>query len=77
MTPVAPLIAGPSPARALREARAWSGLTQAQVAARAGIPLGTYVAWERGSREVFVWRLAQLADALGVSATDLILWSIR
>ncbi len=55
--------------KALREK---AGLTQAQMAARAGVPFRTYQNWEGGFREPRLQALAPLADALGVTVDELI-----
>ena len=50
----------------VRAAREAQGLTQAHVADLIGAETATYSAWERGSREVPVDRLGEIARALGV-----------
>ncbi len=50
----------------LRRLRGAAGLTQMQLAERAGIPLATLRHWEHDRREPLVSALFKLADALGV-----------
>ena len=75
-------LAGPSIARALREARAirvargWPALSQRAVARKVGVSTVAYVQWERGTREVLITRLPALAEALGVTVVDLVTWSV-
>jgi len=54
---------------ALREAK---GLTQAAVAAKLGITLGRYGHYERGFRRLPVQLVAQLAEALECSESELL-----
>jgi transcriptional regulator with XRE-family HTH domain len=57
----------PSFAERLRELRKQAGVTQAQLAERSGIPLGSIRNYEQGQREPY-WNVAfRLATALGVS----------
>lgn len=57
----------------LCKAREDKGLTQAQVAASAGIPLSTYKKYELGSPPPPGDRIGALARALGISADELVL----
>jgi len=59
-------------ARRLREVRDAQGLTQRDVAARAGLSLGFVGAVERGRMAATVDTLARLAAALEVGAADLV-----
>lgn len=52
--------------RAERAARKWS---QAELAARAGIPRVTYIRYETGDRRPSLVQVAQIASALGLSLT--------
>jgi transcriptional regulator with XRE-family HTH domain len=54
------------PAR-LRELRGQAGLTQDQLAERAGVKRDAVARWERGAREPSWSNVVALADALGVS----------
>jgi transcriptional regulator with XRE-family HTH domain len=56
----------------LRQFREQAGLTQSEVANRAGIPFRSYQNWETGSREPRLQALPSLADALGVTVNDLL-----
>ena len=58
----------------LKEARMATGMTQREVAAKTGIPLGTLRRWEQGVNEPDTESLIMLADLYGVS-TDQILGS--
>lgn len=57
----------------LSKAREGKGLTQAQVAANAGIPLSTYKKYEVGSQPPPGDRIGALARALGISADELVM----
>ena len=67
-------LAGPSLARALREARAHADLSREQVAARVGCSPSAVGTWEHG-RDLRADRLPRLAEALGVSVETLIAWA--
>jgi transcriptional regulator with XRE-family HTH domain len=54
-------------ARRLRELREAAGLTQEQLAARAGVKRDAIARWERGAREPAWGNVLALAEALGVS----------
>jgi transcriptional regulator with XRE-family HTH domain len=56
----------------LRRLREQAGLTQTQMAAKAGVPFRSYQNWETGSREPRIAALSTLAEALGVSVDMLI-----
>jgi transcriptional regulator with XRE-family HTH domain len=49
----------------LKEVREAAGLTQAQLAERSGIPLGTIREYEQNKREPLVSKAGKLARALG------------
>jgi transcriptional regulator with XRE-family HTH domain len=51
----------------LRELRAGVGLTQEQLAEKAGVKRDAVARWERGNREPSWSNVVALADALGVS----------
>jgi transcriptional regulator with XRE-family HTH domain len=51
----------------LRELREEAGLTQAALAERSGLPLGSVRGYEQGQREPLWTVIYRLADALGVS----------
>jgi len=57
----------------LSKAREDKGLTQAQVAGIAGIPLSTYKKYEAGSQPPPGDRIGSLARALGISADELVM----
>jgi transcriptional regulator with XRE-family HTH domain len=54
--------------KGLREGR---GLTQAQLAERSGVPLGSLRNYEQGHRTPLLDQAAKLAKALGCSLDDL------
>ncbi|MHB2169980.1 helix-turn-helix domain-containing protein [Alsobacter sp. R-9] len=54
--------------RAWRETR---GLTQAELAERLGATAATVSRWESGDRGLLVEQLVDIADVLGILATDL------
>jgi transcriptional regulator with XRE-family HTH domain len=56
----------------LRRLRERFGLTQTEMARRAGVPFRSYQNWEMGSREPRLDGLSALAKALGVSADELL-----
>ncbi len=56
----------------LRRFRERAGLTQSEVASRAGVPFRSYQNWETGSREPRLQALPSLADALEVTVNDLL-----
>jgi transcriptional regulator with XRE-family HTH domain len=56
----------------LRLLREQAGLTQTEMAKRAGVPFRSYQNWEAGSREPRIQALAALAAALGVTVDELI-----
>lgn len=53
-------------AETLRAERAAARLTQAELAAKSGIPRVTYLRYESGERRPNVVQIAQIADGLGV-----------
>lgn len=57
----------------LSKAREDKGLTQAQLAVSAGIPLPTYKKYESGTQQLPGDRIGALARALGISADELIM----
>jgi transcriptional regulator with XRE-family HTH domain len=57
----------------LSKAREDKGLTQAQVAVIAGIPLSTYKKYEAGAQPPPGDRIGALARALGISADELVM----
>lgn len=58
------------PARTLREARIGAGLTQAELAARAGTSQATLSAYERGRKEPSLATLDRLLRATGQRLTS-------
>lgn len=56
----------------LRRLRERAGLTQAELARRAGVPFRSYQNWETGSREPRLQVLPPLAKALEVTVNDLL-----
>jgi len=54
--------------KALRER---AGLTQAELAGAAGVPLGTLRCWEQATRGPLLAAAARLADALGCTLDEL------
>ena len=56
----------------LRKLREEAGLTQAEIAKKAGVPFRSYQNWEAGSREPRIQGLAALAAALRVTVDQLI-----
>jgi transcriptional regulator with XRE-family HTH domain len=55
---------------ALRELRAERGVSQEAVALEAGLNRGYYSGIERGVRNVALTNIVKIADALGVSASE-------
>jgi transcriptional regulator with XRE-family HTH domain len=56
----------------LRAQRERLGLTQTEMARKAGVPFRSYQNWEAGSREPRLLALVALADALGATVDELI-----
>lgn len=56
-------------ARLIREIRGRSGLTQAELARRAGLPRSVLNAYEHGKREPGAGALARIAHAAGMELT--------
>jgi transcriptional regulator with XRE-family HTH domain len=52
----------------LREA---AGLSQAQLARKCGVPVGSYQQWEQGRRTPLLDAAVRIAEALDVSLDDL------
>lgn len=61
----------PAFAIALRKRRETTGLTQAQLAERCSMPLGTLRNLERGATEPLLSTAKKLADALGIQLDEL------
>lgn len=57
---------------AIKDARKRAGLTQTQVVAISGIPLGTLRRWEQGVNEPNIDAIIQLADIYNVSTDELL-----
>lgn len=55
----------------IKEARKATGMTQADLAKKLGIPFQSVSQWERGTRSPKYETLRRIADALGVSWLDL------
>jgi transcriptional regulator with XRE-family HTH domain len=55
----------------LKQLREAAGMTQAELAAAAGVPLRTYQTWEQGVRTPLFDAVAKVAEALDVSLDDL------
>ena len=55
----------------LKKLREDRGLSQAKLAAAAGVPVGTLRYWEYGLRTPLLDAASRLADALGVSLDEL------
>jgi transcriptional regulator with XRE-family HTH domain len=51
----------------LQKARRAKGLSQPQLAAAAGVPVGSLRQWEQGRREPLLSAAARVASALGIS----------
>ena len=58
----------------LKEMRKESGLTQKEVAAKAGVKLSTYRTWEQGTSGISFEKAYALAIVLGCSVNDLCGW---
>jgi transcriptional regulator with XRE-family HTH domain len=56
----------------LKQLRERVGLTQEQLAERAGVPIGTLRGWEYGRREPLLSAAGELAAALGVEVGELL-----
>jgi len=61
----------PKPNARLKQARMAAGYTQAQLAERAGIPLGTYKTIEAGYKTGRLPTVLKIARALGLTVEDL------
>ena len=55
----------------LAKLRRGKGLSQAKLAAKAGIPVGTLRCWEYGRRKPLLDAAALVAQALGISLDEL------
>ena len=56
----------------IKHIRTLRGMSQLELAKRAGTHQSNLSGWERGRRDIFAWTLARLAMTLGVS-TDYLL----
>ena len=59
--------------KTIREWRETRGLSQFQLAVRAGVTPSSIHEWEFGKKEPGAVRLRQLAEALGVSMDDILI----
>lgn len=59
-------------AKRLKKARQESGLTQAEVAKKAGISENHYAQIERGEKNTTVTRFLNIITAIGVSSTEIL-----
>jgi transcriptional regulator with XRE-family HTH domain len=57
---------------AIKDQRKLSGLTQVELAKRAGIPQSTISAWEKGANVPNVADCIKLADFYGISIDELV-----
>jgi transcriptional regulator with XRE-family HTH domain len=55
----------------LKQLREAAGMTQAELAKAAGVPLRTYQTWEQGVRTPLIDAAAKVAEALDVSLDEL------
>jgi transcriptional regulator with XRE-family HTH domain len=55
----------------LKRLRERAGLSQPQLAQRAGVPLSTLRGWEQGRREPSLGAAAKLARAMGITLDEL------
>jgi transcriptional regulator with XRE-family HTH domain len=62
---------GETMGKRLKRLREAAGLSQSQLAAAAGVPLGTLRNWEYDRREPLLGAAARLASALGVTLDEL------
>jgi transcriptional regulator with XRE-family HTH domain len=58
-------------AQNLKRLRERAGLTQPQLAAVAGVPVGSLRCWEQATRMPLLYAAAKLAKALGVTLDEL------
>jgi transcriptional regulator with XRE-family HTH domain len=58
--------------RNLAEARGWEGLTQGEVAKRAGVHIREVVRFEQATRCPRLDKVVRLADAVGLQVRDLL-----
>lgn len=65
------ILEGERPLKILRE---WRGLTQTQLAERAGLPQPTIALLERGKRKGTVEQMRKLAEALDLQLETLVGW---
>lgn len=70
MPPISPVHAAFGDA--LRELRAERGVSQEAVALEAGLNRGYYSGVERGVRNVSLTNIVKIAEALGVSASEIL-----
>jgi transcriptional regulator with XRE-family HTH domain len=56
----------------LKAMRVRAGLTQLEMAKKAGVPFRTYQNWETGAREPRLQALVALASAFGVTVDELL-----
>lgn len=61
--------------RAVRAARAWAGLTMAELAQQIGVSWQTVSSWERGKTEPRARYLAQVAIACGLKLATVLRWA--
>lgn len=64
--------AGETFGQRIKRLRESAGLTQADLAEAAGVPLGTLRNWEQGTREPKAKILVRLARALGITTDELL-----
>ncbi len=64
-------VKGETMGQRMQRLRLGAGLSQSQLAKKAGIPLGTLKNWEQDLREPSLSKAAALAKAIGCSLDDL------
>lgn len=61
--------------RAIRTARAWADLKQAELGRAVGVDTSSVSLWETGAREPRLARLEAIAGACGLEAAVLLRWA--
>lgn len=62
--------------RAVRTARAWADLTQAELGKAVGVDTSSVSLWESGDREPRLSRMEAIAAACGVEPAVLLRWAM-
>lgn len=62
--------------RAVRTARAWADLTQAELGTAVGVDTSSVSLWETGDREPRLSRIEAISGACGVTPDVLLRWAM-